>query len=71
MTSTPELRVRLRLKEALERVNEARCAAADSWTATRLQIIERDLEDTLMLLTPDQIAWRAEAGKSAVPRRRH
>jgi hypothetical protein len=69
MTSTPELRVLLRLKEALEQVNEARCAAGDSWTAARIEIIEHDLEDMLMFLTPEKAAWRVEAG--AAPRRRH
>jgi hypothetical protein len=69
MTATPELQVLLRLKEALEQVNEARCAAGDSWTAARLEIIEHDLEDMLMFLTPETTAWRVDGG--AAPRRRH
>jgi hypothetical protein len=60
MTTTPELRVRLLLREALERIDDARCTATDAWTATRLQIIERDLEDTLTLLVPANIARRAD-----------
>ncbi|MGO9170917.1 MAG: hypothetical protein ACLP7P_02975 [Rhodomicrobium sp.] len=47
MASTPNLQMRLRLKEALGRVNDARRTAGDSWTASRLQLIARDLEDTL------------------------
>jgi len=39
--------MRLRLKEALGRINDARRAAAGTWTASRLQLIARDLEDTL------------------------
>jgi hypothetical protein len=59
MTTTPELRVRLLLREALERIDDARCTATDAWTATRLQVIERELEDTLTLLAPKQIALHA------------
>jgi hypothetical protein len=70
MTTTPELRVRLLLREALERIDDARCTATDAWTATRLQNIEHDLEDTLAQLRPDQITCRAEAKKDAAPRRR-
>jgi hypothetical protein len=39
--------MRLRLKEALGRINDARRAAGDTWTACRLQLIARDLEETL------------------------
>jgi hypothetical protein len=51
-----DLQVRLRIKEALARVNDARAAAAGTRTAARLQLIARDLEDTLVHLTPDPIA---------------
>ncbi len=63
MTSTPDLQVRLRIKEALARVNDARCAAADTWTVARLKLIARDLEDTLTHLAPDPIVLHP--GKSA------
>jgi hypothetical protein len=55
MTTTPELRVRLLLREALERIDDARCTVPDALTATRLQMIERDLEETLTLLAPDPL----------------
>jgi hypothetical protein len=55
MTVTPDLHLRLRLKEALARVNDARCSAADAWTASRLRLIARDLEDTLQHLAPDPL----------------
>jgi hypothetical protein len=55
MTRSDDLRVRLRIKEALARVEDARFAAADSWTSSRLQCIARDLEETLIYLTPDRI----------------
>jgi len=71
MTETPELRLRLLLKEALERIDDARCTATDAWTASRLQIIEHDLSDMLALLTPANVAFRAEAGKGLAPRRRY
>jgi hypothetical protein len=56
-----DLQVRLRIKEALARVNDARIAAAGTWTASRLQLIARDLEDTLVRLTPDPIALQPTA----------
>ncbi len=55
MASTPNLQMRLRLKEALGRINEARRAAAGTWTASRLQLIARDLEDTISQLTSEPI----------------
>jgi hypothetical protein len=69
MTTTPELRVRLLLREALERIDDARCTATDAWTATRLQIIERDLEDTLTLLVPTDIAMRNDNRHLRAPER--
>jgi hypothetical protein len=50
-----DLKVRLRIKEALARVEDARIAAVDSWTCSRLQNIARDLEETLTYLAPDRI----------------
>jgi hypothetical protein len=70
MTTTPELRVRLLLREALERIDDARCTATDAWTATRLQIIERDLEDTLTLLAPNHIGLPGADAQPAQFRRR-
>jgi hypothetical protein len=55
MTTTPDLNLRLRLKEALARVNDARRSAADAWIASRLQLIARDLEATLLHLSPDPL----------------
>jgi hypothetical protein len=52
---TPHLQVRLRIKEALARVEDARDAAADPWTSSQLQHIARDLEETLSHLAPDRI----------------
>jgi hypothetical protein len=49
------LEVRLRIKEALARVEDARIAAVDSWTCSRLQNIARDLAETLTYLVPDRI----------------
>jgi hypothetical protein len=50
-----DLEVRLRIKEALARVEDARFAATDAWTSSRLQHIVRDLEETLTHLAPDRI----------------
>jgi hypothetical protein len=55
MTTTPDLNLRLRLKEALARVNDARRSAADTWIASRLLFIARDLEETLLHLAPDPL----------------
>jgi hypothetical protein len=60
MMTTPGLNLRLRLKEALARVNDARRSAADDWTASRLQLIARDLENTLLHLTPDPLEPRGQ-----------
>jgi hypothetical protein len=62
MTATPDLHLRLRLKEALARVNDARRSAADVWTASRLQHIARDLEDTLHQLAPDPLDLHRQRG---------
>ncbi len=67
MTPTPDLNVRIQLKEALARVDDARCSAADTWTLSRLQLIARDLEDTLTQLAPDPTLFHR--GKVAVTRR--
>jgi hypothetical protein len=50
-----DLQVRVRIKEALARIEDARFAAADSWTCARLQNIARELEETLTHLAPDRI----------------
>jgi hypothetical protein len=66
---TSHLQVRLRIKEALARVEDARIVAADSWTCSRLEHIVRDLEETLMHLAPDRLGpcpnKAALAGKAA------
>jgi hypothetical protein len=66
MTATPDLNLRLRLKEALARVNDARRSAADAWTASRLQRIARDLENTLVHLTPDPLDHHGRRGAHVV-----
>jgi hypothetical protein len=55
MTIESDLLTRVRLKEALVRVNDARCTATDSWTASRLELIALDIEETLAHLVPDRI----------------
>ncbi len=67
MTPTPGLKVRIWLKEALARVDDARCSAADTWTLSRLQLIARELEDTLTHLAPDPISLPRD--KAPVSRR--
>jgi hypothetical protein len=62
-----DLQVRLRIKEALARVEDARFATADAWTSSRLQHIARDLEETLTYLAPDRIGPCPR--KAAVARR--
>ncbi|MGO9544738.1 MAG: hypothetical protein ACLPPF_08085 [Rhodomicrobium sp.] len=54
MSSSQTLHVRLHLKEALAQINEARSAAADAWTASRLKLIVLDLEDALTSLAPER-----------------
>jgi hypothetical protein len=66
MTTTPDLNLRLRLKEALARVNDARRSAADAWTASRLLYIARDLEETLLHLAPDPLDHDRRRGAKAV-----
>jgi hypothetical protein len=66
MTSTPDLHLRLRLKEALARVNDARRSAGDAWTASRLQLIARDLEDTLHHLAPDPLDPHRQGGANLI-----
>ncbi len=53
MSSSQYLHVRLHLKEAIAQINEARSAAADAWTASRLKLIILDLEDALTSLAPE------------------
>jgi hypothetical protein len=62
MTATPDLNLRLRLKEALARVNDARRSAGDAQTASRLQLIARDLESTLLHLTSDPLDGHGPGG---------
>jgi hypothetical protein len=67
MTSTPDLHLRLRLKEALARVNDARRSAPDAWTASRLLLIARDLEHTLLHLAPDPLDRHGQRRAHAMP----
>jgi hypothetical protein len=51
MTSIQNFRVRLRLKEALATISDARAAEISS----RLRLIAGELEETLLILMPDPI----------------
>ena len=55
MTSIQKFRVRLRLKETLATISDARAAAADAEISSRLRLIASDLEETLSILMPDPI----------------
>jgi hypothetical protein len=46
----------LLIEEALARIEDARSAAADAWTVSRLRRIAKELEDTLAHAAPDPIA---------------
>jgi hypothetical protein len=55
MTLDCDLRMRLRLKEALACVSDVQRNVASERIAARLRNIARDLENTLADLTPDPI----------------
>jgi hypothetical protein len=55
MTLDCDLQMRLRLKEALACVSDVQRHVASERIAVRLRAIARDLENTLVDLTPDPI----------------
>ncbi|MGA7329204.1 MAG: hypothetical protein WBX25_33130 [Rhodomicrobium sp.] len=58
MAPAADFHMRVRLKEALDRVKEARRNARDIGIATRLQIIIRDIEMLLADLSPDPVPFQ-------------
>ena len=51
MTSIQKFRVRLRLKEALATISDARTAAADAEISSRLRLIASDLAQIDKIMT--------------------
>ena len=57
MAPATEFHMRARLKEALERIKEARWDAGDTGMGARLQIVIRDIETLLTDLSPDPVPF--------------
>ncbi len=53
MNTSPDLQVRLCIREALNRINEASGASSDPRIVARLKYVTQDLEDILANLAPD------------------
>ena len=55
MTSAPDLRIRLRVREALNCLDDARNASGDGKIASRLRSVTHALEEILAGLTPEPL----------------
>jgi hypothetical protein len=55
MTSAPDFRIRLRVREALNCLDDARNASGDNKTASRLRSVTQALEEILAGLTPEPL----------------
>jgi hypothetical protein len=55
MTSAGDFRIRLRVREALNALDDARKASGDQKTASRLRSVTQALEEILAGLTPEPL----------------
>jgi hypothetical protein len=53
MNAPPDLRVRLSLREAMNRIGDASYDSGDVMIAARLKFVMKELEDILAQVTPD------------------